>query len=95
MNRSSSEHSDERIREVIRERMERHPDLDTSGIEVQVTNGGVTLEGEVSERQAIRMAKDVAEGVPGVRELTNLLRVQERSEDEARDENDQGNTPRS
>ena len=75
MNRIPAERSDDLIGEEIRQRMERHPYLDASGIEVEVTNGQVALKGEVFERQAIRMAKDVAEGVPGVRNPTNLLRV--------------------
>jgi len=78
--------SDERIREDISERMEQHPDLDASEIEVHVTRGEVTLKGEVSERQDKRMAEDIAEEVSGVKDVTNQIRVRKRSERNERDE---------
>jgi hypothetical protein len=67
--------SDERITEEVCERLTRHGQLDASEIEVQVKNGEVTLEGTVENRRAKRMAEDVAEGVSGVRDVHNRLRL--------------------
>ena len=69
--------SDDRIREDINERLSDHPDIDASEIEVKVNNGEVTLTGTVDERHVKRMAEDVAQGVSGVQEVHNQLRVQQ------------------
>jgi osmotically-inducible protein OsmY len=68
--------SDERIREDVCERLEDHPELDASEIEVQVSKGEVTLKGGVSDRRQKRMAEDCAEGVSGVKEVSNQIRIQ-------------------
>jgi len=70
--------SDDRIREDVNERLTDHPHIDASEIEVQVKNGEVTLSGTVDERQAKRLAEDIAESVSGVREVHNQIRVQQR-----------------
>lgn len=67
--------SDERIREDIRERLTQHPTIDAGEIEVEVKNCEVTLKGAVDDRQAKRMAEDVAESCSGVKEVHNQLRV--------------------
>jgi osmotically-inducible protein OsmY len=67
--------SDERIREDVNEQLYRHPDIDASEIEVQVQQAEVTLTGTVDERHIKRLAEDVAENVPGVRQVHNHLRV--------------------
>ncbi len=67
---------DDRIREDLSEQLERHPGIDASEIEVQVSQGEVTLTGTVSDRHAKRMAEDVAEHVSGVRDVQNQIRVQ-------------------
>jgi hypothetical protein len=67
--------SDERIREDVCERMEEHPGLDASEIEVQVAEGEVTLTGAVSDRHQKRIAEDCAEDVSGVKDVTNRIRV--------------------
>ena len=69
--------SDDRIREDINERLTDHPHIDASEIEVTVQNGEVTLTGTVEERNAKRLAEDVAESVSGVREVHNQIRVQQ------------------
>jgi len=69
--------NDERIREDVCERLTHHPDIDASGIEVKVQNGEVVLSGNVDKRHLKRMAEDVAEGVSGVREVKNELRVEQ------------------
>jgi hypothetical protein len=71
--------SDERIREDINERLTDHPHIDASEIEVQVQGGEVTLTGTVDERNAKRLAEDIAESVSGVRDVHNQLRVQQGS----------------
>ncbi len=72
--------SDNRIREDINERLTEHPYIDASDIEVQVSQSEVTLTGTVEDRQAKRLAEDIAEGVSGVKEIHNQLRLQPRHE---------------
>lgn len=67
--------SDERITEEINEKLTQHAQIDASEIEVQVSNGEVTLTGTVDGRQAKRLAEDVADEVSGVQEVNNQLRV--------------------
>jgi hypothetical protein len=69
--------SDERIREDVCERLTQHGQLDASDIEVQVRGGEVTLTGTVTNRQARRVAEDVADTVSGVRDVHVELRVRE------------------
>jgi osmotically-inducible protein OsmY len=67
--------SDERIREDVCERLCEHGFVDASDIEVRVLSGEVTLLGAVRERQEKRIAEDVAQQIPGVRDVQNQLRV--------------------
>jgi len=71
--------SDDRIKEDVCERLTHHGDLDASEIEVQVRSGEVTLTGSVDERNAKRMAEELAENVSGVKDVHNQIRVQDRS----------------
>jgi len=68
--------SDERIQEDVSEALSQHHELDASEIEVKVNNGEVILSGSVTERQFKRMAEDIAERCPGVRDVRNDIRVQ-------------------
>lgn len=68
--------SDDRIREDVNEALARHDELDASNIEVEVSGGEVTLSGTVTEKHAKRMAEEVAEGVFGVSDVQNSIRVQ-------------------
>lgn len=70
--------SDEAIREDVCERLTMDHDVDASDIEVQVSDGVVTLEGTVARRHEKRLAEDVADLVRGVRDVENRLRVQRR-----------------
>jgi hypothetical protein len=63
------------IREDVCERLTRHGHLDASRIQVQVENGEVTLEGLVASRAAKRLAEATADGVGGVRDVHNRLRI--------------------
>lgn len=73
--------SDERITEEVNQALADDDDLDASDIEVSVSSGEVTLTGTVSNRQAKRWAEDLVEGISGVNEVQNHLRV--KREDQA------------
>lgn len=79
--------SNERIHEDVCEELT-YADLDARTIEVSVDDGEVTLEGTVSRREWKRMAEDVIEELPGVRDIHNRIRVQtaELGEEERRAE---------
>jgi osmotically-inducible protein OsmY len=68
--------SDDRIREDVSDRLEQHGEIDATEIEIRVSNGEVTLEGTVEDRRTKRMAEDVVENCPGVKQVHNRLRVQ-------------------
>lgn len=67
--------SDDRIREEVCDRLNDHPAIDTSDLEIAVSDGEVTLTGTVDDRWEKRMAEDLAEQVPGVRDVQNHLRI--------------------
>jgi len=69
--------SDQRIEEDVCERLSRHGQLDASGIQVAVNNGEVTLSGTVDSRQDKRMAEDILDSIPGVKDVHNQLRVEQ------------------
>jgi osmotically-inducible protein OsmY len=66
----------ERILDDVCERLTDHPELDASGIEVDVEKDVVVLRGTVEDRGQKRMAEDVAESVSGVRDIRNELGVE-------------------
>ena len=65
--------SDERIREDANDALTRDPEIDASDVQVSVTNGEITLKGEVEDRRAKRRAEDCVEQLPGVRDVHNEL----------------------
>jgi hypothetical protein len=67
--------ADGRIREDVCQWLTDDGRLDASGIEVEVTNGDVTLRGTVQDRHARRLAEDIAHAVPGVRDVFCRLSV--------------------
>jgi len=67
--------SDERLREEVCERLGRDWDVDASDVEVNVANGEVTLSGSVDDRRQKFRAEHLADGVWGVNEVHNQLRV--------------------
>lgn len=69
--------SDERIREDVNDRLTDDPIVDASDIEVLVSRGEVTLNGNVDSRTAKRRAEDCADDVSGVRHVQNNLRVRD------------------
>jgi hypothetical protein len=68
--------SDDRIREDVSDRLEQHGEIDAGDIVVVVEAAEVTLEGTVPDRLTKRLAEDVAEDSPGVKQVHNRLRVQ-------------------
>jgi hypothetical protein len=68
--------SDERIREDVCDRLSDNPQLDASGIEVEVNEGEVTLRGTVQERSDKHLAESLVESLPGVKDVTNQIRVE-------------------
>jgi hypothetical protein len=67
--------SDERIREAVCDRLTDHPDLDASDMTVDVQQGEVTLEGTAPDKFTKRLAEQAVEGLPGVRDEHNRLRL--------------------
>ena len=67
--------SDESIQEEICERLTQHGKIDSSGIEVAVQDGTVTLRGAVDRRKEKWMAEDIAGSVFGVEDIQNKIRV--------------------
>jgi hypothetical protein len=67
--------SDDRIREEVSIRLWKDPAIDASDIEVEVAGGIVTLKGTVDERRTKRMAEELCEYLPGVRDVHNELRL--------------------
>jgi len=70
------ERSDERLREMICERLTDDPQIDASEVSVEVTNKVVKLTGSVEERRIKYQIEDVIEQCGGVRDIDNQLRVQ-------------------
>ncbi len=68
--------TDERIYEDVCDRLTEDGDLDARDVEVSVTTGEVMLAGTVATRAQKRIAEDIVEGVLGVTEVHNRLRVQ-------------------
>jgi len=67
--------SDSRIQEDVCDRLCQFGQVDASGIDVRVSNGEVTLDGTVSDRRQKRLAEDVIEDIPGVKDVSNRLKV--------------------
>lgn len=67
--------SDKRIHEDVGEYLARHGRIDAGRIQVSVDDGEVTLAGIVGTHEEKRLAENVAEACPGVKEIRNKLRV--------------------
>lgn len=65
--------SDARIRDDICEEMAHEGYLDASEVEVEVEHGEVTLRGTVPTREQKRIAEQIADMAPGVRDVHNRL----------------------
>jgi hypothetical protein len=71
--------SDERIEEEVVQRLADADWVDASEVEVEVSDGVVTLEGTVESRAARRAAEDLVAEVTGVADVINRLRSLGRS----------------
>lgn len=67
--------SDALIAEELNERMTEDDQLDAGEILVRVEDGQVLLTGEVPERWMKHRAEDIADGIRGVRDIDNRIRV--------------------
>ena len=67
--------SDASIHDDVCTDLAAHPDIDPSDVEVLVANGEVLLRGTVEHRALKRLIEDIAYGVRGVRDVTNLLHI--------------------
>lgn len=70
--------SDDRIKELICERLHDDPEIDPSDVTITVQGGKVTLDGTVDSRHVKNVIEDVAEQF-GVQDVQNNLRVQKGS----------------
>lgn len=84
--------SDDRILEDVCEALTRDPEIDASDIEVSCSGGEITLRGTVDSRRTRRRAEECIEDLPGVRDVHNELRTQDRRE--AREPASGGGEPR-
>jgi osmotically-inducible protein OsmY len=71
--------SDERIREDICELLTRHGEIDASEMEVEVRGATVLLRGTADSGRTRRLAEELVEEIPGVRDVQNELRVTRRT----------------
>ncbi|HEX3530307.1 MAG TPA: BON domain-containing protein [Thermoanaerobaculia bacterium] len=67
--------SDERIHEDVCDRLTAHGEVDATDIEVKVESGEVTLSGTVPDRRTKRLAEGIVDGVRGVVDVHNQLRL--------------------
>lgn len=67
--------SDERLKEIICERLTDDPFIDASEVNIDVSGGEVTLQGTVQVRQQKFAIEDVVADVSGVTEIHNRLSV--------------------
>ena len=67
--------SDDRIREDAGEALYRAGEPDASDMTVEVKDGEVVLEGTVPDRRSKRLAEHLVEGLSGVRDVHNRLRI--------------------
>lgn len=66
---------DESIRDDICDLMAHNDELDASDLEVEVTEGIVTLSGTVKSRREKRLAEDLSDDIRGVKDVMNSLSI--------------------
>ena len=65
--------SDERIAEDINDKLMMHNEIDPTDVQVHVKNGEATLSGTIESRHEKRIAEALADSVPGVTDVKNIL----------------------
>lgn len=68
--------SDERLREDVCEALSHHRDIDASEVEVNVSEGVLTLTGTVEHRQMKRAIEDIVDHISGITDVKNEIKVQ-------------------
>jgi hypothetical protein len=71
--------SDERIREDVCELLTHHGEIDASEMDVEVRSATVILRGSAESGRIRRLTEELVEGIPGVRDVHNELRVRQRT----------------
>src|SRR3954464_5160653 len=71
--------SDQRIKELLSERLRDDPHIDPSEVSITVQGGKITLEGTVDSRQAKNAIEDIADQF-GTQEVQNNLKVQRQTQ---------------
>ena len=66
---------DDELRQLVRDRLAEHPNLDPDDIEIEVENGYVRLNGRVGTEAELRIAEHVLTDVIGVLEFDNGIVV--------------------
>ncbi len=69
---------DQEIGNTIFRSLDKNPNIDASSVNVEVVNGKVILEGKVPNRQSYQIAMDAARYAPGVKNVINELKIEER-----------------
>ena len=65
--------TDEEIRQLVREQLGEHPDLDATGLELSVSEGRVSLEGRVGTEAELQIIEQVVTDVMGLRVNNDLV----------------------
>jgi osmotically-inducible protein OsmY len=68
--------SDARMEEDICERVTANPYIDASDIEIKVVQSEAILTGTVRDRRMKRLAEDIADETPGIRNVNNQIHVE-------------------
>jgi osmotically-inducible protein OsmY len=71
----SIERSDSEIKKTAMKGITWNSSIDENHIEVEVSNGWVTLKGEVEHEYQKTKARNIAEDIIGVRGVTNLIQI--------------------
>ncbi|MGE3267939.1 MAG: BON domain-containing protein [Chloroflexota bacterium] len=71
--------SDARIQEDVCEMLTRHGEIDASSMEVEVQHGTVFLRGMADSGHIRRLTEELVEGIHGVNDVQNELRVNQRT----------------
>ena|SRR5690606_663999 len=75
----SYKRTDERINELVCERLTDDPYVDASNIEIVVHDAEVIITGTVESREEKRRAEDIVEGISGIKNVENRLRLHDQS----------------
>ena len=67
--------SDDKIFDLVRQKLANDPDVKGAGFDVTVKNGAVTLKGTVHDARAREKAEKIAKRVKGVTSVDNQLKI--------------------